>query len=97
MSDEGVAPMHQDFPSWYKTVDLEQNTNRLHSRWKGIASLAQSVSDQLVECMVRVVFRTKQVPSPDGLSKIRQCFAMRTSSSPWKATIENSKSSADRR
>lgn len=74
MSDDKIPAIHPDFPRWYRTVDVEENRERLHRTWKGVASLGMAANRGDVETMIRIVFRSRQAASAGCIARVRQFF-----------------------
>lgn len=68
------APMHTDFARWHGTVGLGDDQPRRQARWQGLSAIIGEASRGDVEALVRLAFRTRQVPAPSDLQKIRQAF-----------------------
>ena len=66
--------MHPDFPRWYRTVDLNEDRERLRHRFSGLSALIKIPSRVEVEGMIRVAFRAKHGASPEVVAHIRQQF-----------------------
>lgn len=69
-----VNNMHQDFPRWYRVVSIEDDLDRVQRRWVGVSALVASATRAEIEAMIRLAFRTKQVPIPSALARVRQEF-----------------------
>src|SRR5687767_7270215 len=74
MSNKGNVAIHQDFPRWYREVDVGENRDRLQARWNGVFALAAGATTADVECLLTVVFRAKKFSSIEKLAHIREQF-----------------------
>jgi GTPase-associated system helical domain len=74
MSDQTQTVMHSEFPRWYREVSVEDNRDRLHRRWSGVATLVAAATAEHIEAMLRIVFRAKSPAAPDTVGRIRQIF-----------------------
>jgi len=74
MSETTLPPMHSDFHRWYREVSVEENRERLQRRWTGLATVIQSLDQNLIENLLRIVFRSKSVTTPEAIQNFRQVF-----------------------
>lgn len=73
MAQPTVA-MSSEFLRWYRAVELDQDLEKLQNRWIGVEALAKKVTRADVEAMIRIAFRTKQLPASHSLEDIRKVF-----------------------
>ncbi|WP_211441233.1 GTPase-associated system all-helical protein GASH [Collimonas humicola] len=74
MTDDDVLPMHADFARWHAAIQLEENLPRRKARWEGVATIVDDADRGTVEVLIRLAFKTRQVPVAEGLLPIRQAF-----------------------
>jgi len=74
MAEESVPPMREEFPRWYRAVDVSENRGRLESRWKGVASLAKTANSAGIETMLALLLRTKSRPGEAAMASLREHF-----------------------
>src|SRR4051794_22593283 len=74
MSEESVLPMREEFPRWYRAVDVSENRQRLDDRWKGVSSLVQATDPTNVESMLGLLLRTKSRPDAASMTSLRKHF-----------------------
>jgi hypothetical protein len=74
MAEENVQPMREEFPRWYRTVDVGENRARLDARWKGVSSLAQASDPKSVETMLAMLLRSKSRPDAEPMTSVRNHF-----------------------
>ena len=67
---EGIQ-MDKEFLIWYKEVCLDCTPEILQKRWDSISSLLEKLSWKDVESLLRIVFKTKQLPSHETLELIK--------------------------
>jgi hypothetical protein len=66
--------MREEFPRWYRTVDIAENRPRLDARWGGVSSLVQAADSKSVETMLAVLLRTKSRPDAESMASLRNHF-----------------------
>lgn len=74
MAEEKIVPMRDEFPRWYRQVDMSGNRDRLEARWKGVVDLIQKADAQSIEAIIAVAFRTKPRPRSASLALLREPF-----------------------
>lgn len=74
MAEATVPPMRDEFPRWYRAVDLAENRTKLESRWEGVWSLVQAADRPAVEAMLAVLLKTKSRPNDQALASLRGHF-----------------------
>jgi GTPase-associated system helical domain len=74
MAEDSVLPMREEFPRWYRTVDVSGNRERLEARWKGVSSLAQATDPKSVETMLSLLLRTRSRPDSESMASLRAHF-----------------------
>jgi hypothetical protein len=65
---------HPHFSQWYKTVDLEGDSNRIQNRLKGTTQLTESAERQDIEALLRCIYRIKGTVQPDKMPYIREIY-----------------------
>ena len=74
MAEENILPMRDEFPRWYRQVDISENRPRLDARWKGVSSLVRAADRKSVETMLAVLLKAKSKPDADALATLRGHF-----------------------
>lgn len=74
MAEESVPPMRDEFPRWYRAVDLGDNREKLDARWKGVSSLARAADRAMVETILAVVLKTRSRPDAQAIAALRSHF-----------------------
>jgi hypothetical protein len=74
MAEESVLPMRDEFPRWYRAVDVSENRGRLESRWKGVASVAKTANSGSIETMLALLLGTKSRPGEAAMAALREHF-----------------------
>jgi len=66
--------MRDEFPRWYRLVNVSANRELLQARWKGVVGLVENADAKSIETMLAVALRTKQRPQAANLAALRQRF-----------------------
>jgi hypothetical protein len=74
MADESILPMRDEFPRWYRQVDVSENRPRLDARWQGVSSLVRAADRKSVETMLAVLLKAKSRPVAEALAALRGHF-----------------------
>lgn len=74
MADPETPPMHVDFPRWYAAVALGDDEARRASRWAGVVAVVEMADSHTVEALLRLAFKSRQVPAAASLQQIREAF-----------------------
>ncbi|WP_368508190.1 GTPase-associated system all-helical protein GASH [Bradyrhizobium lupini] len=74
MAEEGVLPMRDEFPRWYRVVDVGENRARLDARWKGVSSLVDAADVGIIDTMLAVLVKTRTQPDADTMAELRGHF-----------------------
>lgn len=74
MNDEVENPMHPDFARWYRAVELDDNQERRQARWDAVGVLREKANFALVEALIRLAFKTRQLPASNSLQLMRDVF-----------------------
>jgi hypothetical protein len=74
MVDRSVPPIRDEFPRWYRAVDITENRARLEARWAGVSSLANSADKVAIETMLALLLKTKTRPDAQAVAKLRGHF-----------------------
>lgn len=74
MNDQVEDPMHPDFSRWYSVVELDGNPERRRARWEGISMLMERADFALVEALIRLAFKTRQLPATPSVQLMRDIF-----------------------
>lgn len=74
MNDEVQNTMHPEFARWYSAVELDANQERRQARWEGICALLERDDFGLVEALIRLAFKTRQLPATPSLQLIHESF-----------------------
>jgi len=74
MAEDDVPPMRDEFPRWYRAVDVSENRDRLAMRWQGVASSVAGADRSTVETMIAMLLRTKSRPNADAKASFRAHF-----------------------
>ncbi len=76
MAEENILPMRDEFPRWYRQVDISENRPRLDARWKGVSSLVRAADRKTIETMVAVLLKAKSRPDATALAMQREHFKL---------------------
>lgn len=71
MNDEVKNTMHPDFARWYSVVELDSDLERRQARWQGICDLIERADFALVEALIRMAFKTRQLPATASVQLMR--------------------------
>lgn len=63
MADTAVS-IHPEFPRWYAEIDVTGDEARRAARSAAVAAAANAADSELIECLVRIAFRSRTAPSP---------------------------------
>jgi len=74
VAEENIPPMRDEFPRWYRPVNVSVNRELLEARWKGIVSSVEAADTTSIETMLAIALRTKQRPEPAKVAKLREPF-----------------------
>jgi hypothetical protein len=74
MVDDKIVPMREEFPRWYRPVDMGANRDRLDVRWKGVVDVVQKADTRSVETLIAVALRAKPHPEPADIAALRGHF-----------------------
>jgi hypothetical protein len=74
MAEEKISPMREEFPRWYRLVNMSANRDLLETRWKGVIGLVENADAQSIETMLAIALRTKQRPQAASLATLREPF-----------------------
>jgi len=74
MAEENILPMRDEFPRWYRQVDVSENRSRLDARWKGVSLLVRAADRKSVETMLAVLLKAKSRPDAEALATLRGHF-----------------------
>ena len=74
MAEENILPMRDEFPRWYRLVDVSENRPRLDARWKGVSSLVRAADRKSVETMLAVLLKARSRPDAEALATVRGHF-----------------------
>ena len=74
MAEENALPMRDEFPRWYRTVEIGENRARLDARWKGVSSLVKAADRDGCETMLALLLKTKTQPDTGAMAKLRGHF-----------------------
>jgi hypothetical protein len=74
MAEESVPPMREEFPRWYRAVELGDNRAKLDARWKGVSSLAKAADRGMIETILAVLLKTKSRPDAQAITALRGHF-----------------------
>ena len=70
--DTGVSmPVHPDFARWYSAVGLGDEESRRKGRGEGVRLVAERADNPMVEVLIRLAFRSRQMASESAVKKIR--------------------------
>ncbi|MBA4316212.1 MAG: GTPase-associated system all-helical protein GASH [Limnobacter sp.] len=71
MNDEAENPMHPDFARWYHAVEIDYDQERRQARWDAVCELRDKADFALVEALIRLAFKTRQLPTSGSLQLMR--------------------------
>lgn len=74
MNDRVEDPMHPDFARWYSVVELDGKAERRRARWEGVRMLMERADFPLVEALIRLAFKTRQLPTAPSVQLMRDVF-----------------------
>ncbi|QQO19095.1 hypothetical protein JJB98_03790 [Bradyrhizobium diazoefficiens] len=74
MAEESVLPMRDEFPRWYRAVDIGENRARLDARWMGVSSLVGAADVGIIDTMLAVLVKTRTQPDAQTMVKLRGHF-----------------------
>lgn len=74
MAEENILPIRDEFPRWYREVDISENRPRLDARWKGVSLLVRAADRKSVETMLAVLLKAKSRPDAEALATLRGHF-----------------------
>lgn len=74
MAEESSLLMRDEFPRWYRVVELGDNREKLEVRWKGVVSLAQAADRGMVETILALLLKTKSRPDAQAIATLRSHF-----------------------
>jgi hypothetical protein len=74
MVEKNALPMRDEFPRWYRTVDVGENRARLDARWTGLSSLVHAADRSGCETMLALLLKTKTQPDAEAVAKLRGHF-----------------------
>jgi hypothetical protein len=68
------VPMHKDFARWYAAVSVEDNQARRDARWAAVTTITASADHKVVETLLRLACRSRQVPPVAAVQALRDAF-----------------------
>ncbi|WP_441255825.1 GTPase-associated system all-helical protein GASH [Tardiphaga sp. 285_C5_N1_2] len=74
MTEQEVAPMRDEFPRWYRQVEMGDNREKLELRWKGVIDLVDNADSESIVTMIAIALRTKPRPQATQVAAMRQTF-----------------------
>lgn len=74
MAEKGVLPMRDEFPRWYRAVDVSENRARLDARWKGVSSLVGAADVGINDTLLAVLVKTRTQPDAETMAELRGYF-----------------------
>jgi hypothetical protein len=66
--------MRDEFPRWYRAVDITENRARLDARWVGVLSAAEAADHAAIEAMLALLLKTKARPDAQAVAALRGHF-----------------------
>lgn len=74
MAEENILPMRDEFPRWYRLVEVSENRTRLDARWKGVSALVRAADGKSIETMLAMLLKAKSRPDADAMASLRGHF-----------------------
>lgn len=74
MANIEIKAMHPDFPRWHNAISIADDPARLQARWTGICALADDVTNNDIETLIRLAFKSRKAATAADIQKIRQAF-----------------------
>ena len=67
-------PMHPDFVRWIGEIDIGSDAARQETRWRGVNDLARVADSKDIDALLRLAFKTRQLPAAASTQKFREVF-----------------------
>lgn len=74
MVTEASTPVHPDFARWYSSVGLGDEETRRKGRWIGVCLIVERAETPMVEALIRLAFKSKQLAQEALVKQVRAIF-----------------------
>lgn len=74
MTSEDEITFRDDFAKWYKTLEIEEDLEKVESRWKGVLTAKTSIVVEDLDALLRIVLRGNQANVAATKQKLIDAF-----------------------
>jgi len=74
MMADSQSPISSTFLQLYAPVDWGNDLDRAKRRWAGVTALIENPGNDEIETLIRLAFKTRQMPSAQRIQAVRQAF-----------------------